>query len=155
MIHIYKDRKLLWFTLFPKTKKGYICCILVHILLGKQLIQLSQEAPLVVVDGHKLREFISCLVLQITTTSNTSSSTTSSSSSISFSYLQMSDNAEALRPLQATGGGGDEFVRAADQQVTCGGIAAAFRANIPKLRQQSPNGTPQGCRKGKVLSVRW
>lgn len=58
----------------------------------------------------------------------------------------MSHDAEALRLLQAAGGGGDESVRPADQQVTGGWIAAAFRANIPKLRQLRPDGTPQGCR---------
>lgn len=62
------------------------------------------------------------------------------------SYLQMSDDAEALRLLQAAGGGGGELVRPADQQVTCGGVAAAFGANVRKLRDQRPDRTPaQGC----------
>lgn len=64
-----------------------------------------------------------------------------------FSYLQMSDDAEVLRPLQAAGGGGAEFVRPADQQVTCGRVAAAVGANIWKLRQLCPGRTPRGCRK--------
>lgn len=57
----------------------------------------------------------------------------------------MSNDAEALRPLQAAGGGGAEFVRAADQQVTCGGVAAAFGAHICKLWKLCPDGTTQGC----------
>lgn len=61
-------------------------------------------------------------------------------------YLQVSDDAEVLRLLEAAGGGGGEFVRPADQQVTCGGVTAALRANICKLRLQSRDGAPQGCR---------
>lgn len=57
----------------------------------------------------------------------------------------MSDDAEGLRLLPAAGGGGGEFVRPADQQVTCGGVAAALGANIRKLRHLCPDGTPQGC----------
>lgn len=65
----------------------------------------------------------------------------------------MSDDAEALRLLQAAGGGGGELVRAADEQVTCGGVTAALRANICKLRQLRPDGAPQqGCRGGTRLS---
>lgn len=61
----------------------------------------------------------------------------------------MSNDAEALGLPQAAGGGHAELVRAADQQVTCGGITAALRANIWKLRQLlGQDGTPQaqGCR---------
>lgn len=58
----------------------------------------------------------------------------------------MSDDAEPLRLLQAAGGGDGEFVRPADQQVACGGVAAALGANIRKLRQLCPDGTPQGCK---------
>lgn len=61
------------------------------------------------------------------------------------SYLQMPDDAEGLRVLQAAGGGGAEFVRPADQQVTCGRVAAALGANICKLRHLWPDGTPQRC----------
>lgn len=61
------------------------------------------------------------------------------------SYLQMSHDAELLRLLQAAGGGGGEFVRTADQEVTCGWVAASLRADIPKLRHQRPDRTPQGC----------
>lgn len=60
-------------------------------------------------------------------------------------HLQMSNDAEVLGPLQAAGGRGAEFVRAADQQVTCGGVAAAFRAHACKLWELCPDGTQQGC----------
>lgn len=65
----------------------------------------------------------------------------------------MSDDAEALRLLQAAGGGDAQLVRTADQQVTCGGVAAAFGANIRKLWHLRPDGTPQGWRGGTPLSV--
>lgn len=66
----------------------------------------------------------------------------------------MSDDAEALRPLQAAGGGGAQLVRPADQQVAGGGIAAPFGADIRELRHQRPGGTEQGCAgKGTLLSV--
>lgn len=58
----------------------------------------------------------------------------------------MPDYAEALRAAQAAGGGGDQPVRPADQQVTCGGVAAALGAHICQLRQQRPNGAAQGWR---------
>lgn len=62
-----------------------------------------------------------------------------------FSHLQVPDDAEALRAPQAAGGGGDQAVRPADQQVTCGGVAAALRAHICQLRQQRPHGAAQNC----------
>lgn len=62
-----------------------------------------------------------------------------------FSHLQVPDDAEVLRAPQAAGGGGDQPVRPADQQVTCGGVAAALRAHIGQLRQQRPHGAAQGC----------
>lgn len=57
----------------------------------------------------------------------------------------MPDDAEALRLSQAAGGGDAQLVRPADQQVTCSGVAATLGANIRKLRQLRPDGTPQGC----------
>ena len=60
----------------------------------------------------------------------------------------MPNDAEALRLPHAAGGGGGELVGPADQQVTCGGVTAALRANICKLWILSPDGTPQGCREG-------
>lgn len=68
------------------------------------------------------------------------------------SYLQMPDDAEDLRLLQAAGGGGGEFVRSADQQVTCGRVAAALGANIRKLRHLCPDKTPQGCGEENLVS---
>lgn len=59
----------------------------------------------------------------------------------------MPDDAEALRTLRAAGGGDGELVRAADQQVTCGRIAAALRAHIRELGQLllRPDGAAQRC----------
>lgn len=63
----------------------------------------------------------------------------------------MSDDAEALGLLQAAGGGDAELVRAANQQVTCGGVAAALGANIRELWELlRPDGGPQGCREGNI-----
>lgn len=57
----------------------------------------------------------------------------------------MTDDAEALRLLQAAGGGGAKFVRPADQEVTCSRVAAALSADIRELWQQGPDRTPQDC----------
>lgn len=48
----------------------------------------------------------------------------------------MPDDAEALRPAQAAGGGGGQPVRPADQQVTRGGVAAPLGAHVGQLREQ-------------------
>lgn len=58
----------------------------------------------------------------------------------------MPDDAEALRPVQAAGGGGDQPVRPADQQVTCGGVAAPLGAHICQLREQRSDAAAQGWR---------
>lgn len=58
----------------------------------------------------------------------------------------MPDNAEAVRPVQAAGGGGDQPVRPADQQVTCGGVAAPLGAHICQVREQRRGAAAQGCR---------
>lgn len=58
----------------------------------------------------------------------------------------MPDDAEALRPVEAAGGGGEQPVGPADQQVTCGGVAAALGADVRLLRQLRPDAAAQGCR---------
>lgn len=71
------------------------------------------------------------------------------------SYLQVSHDAKALGLIQSAGGGGGEFVRPADQQVTCGWVAAALGANIWELRNLlCPDRSPQGCREERLVSVR-
>lgn len=71
------------------------------------------------------------------------------------SYLQVSHDAKALGLIQSAGGGGGEFVRPADQQVTCGWVAAALGANIWELRNLlCPERSPQGCREERLVSVR-
>lgn len=65
-----------------------------------------------------------------------------------FSHLQMPDDAEALGPSQAAGGGGEEPVGPSDQKVTCGRVAAPLRAHIGHLRQQRPHGAAQGWGRG-------
>lgn len=67
----------------------------------------------------------------------------------------MPDDAEALRVLQAARGGHEELVRAADQQVTCGRVAAALRAHVRVVRQLllllGPDGPPQGWGGGERI----
>jgi len=55
----------------------------------------------------------------------------------------VSDDAELLWLMQAASGGGGEFVRPSDQQVTCGGVAAALCAHISKLWLLRPDRRPQ------------
>lgn len=63
-----------------------------------------------------------------------------------FSHLQMPDDAEVLRLAQAAGGGGHQPVRPADQQVTCGGVAAALGAHACQLREQRSGAAAHGWR---------
>lgn len=62
-----------------------------------------------------------------------------------FSHLQMPDDAEALGPVEAAGGGGEQPVGPADQQVTCGRVAAALGAHVRLLRQLRADAAAQGC----------
>lgn len=62
-----------------------------------------------------------------------------------FSHLQMPDDAEALGPVEAAGGGGEQPVGPADQQVTCGRVAAALGAHARLLRQLRADAAAQGC----------
>lgn len=57
----------------------------------------------------------------------------------------MPDDAEALGPVEAAGGGGVQPVGPADQQVTCGRVAAALGAHVRLLRQLRSGAAAQGC----------
>lgn len=60
----------------------------------------------------------------------------------------MPDDAEALGPVEAAGGGGEQPVGPADQQVTCGRVAAALGAHVRLLRQLRSDAAAQGCEEG-------
>ncbi|KAG7218738.1 hypothetical protein INR49_019741 [Caranx melampygus] len=66
----------------------------------------------------------------------------------------VSHDAEALPLREAAGGGGAQLVRAADEQVTCGGVTAALGANVRGLRYLSPSRSPQRCGEEEEGGVR-